>query len=67
MTVADSELAIARGDVEGALKKLRKVPAESPHYTKVGGQCVGGWWGQAEQVRGCCRAGRLRDGMKRRQ
>ena len=36
VTVADSELAIARGDVEGALKKLRKVPAESPHYTKVG-------------------------------
>ena len=39
VTVADSELAIARGDVEGALKKLRKVPAESPHYTKV---CAGG-------------------------
>ena len=37
--MADSELAIARGDVEGALKKLRKVPAESPHYTKV---CAGG-------------------------
>ena len=35
VTVADSELAIARGDVEGALKKLRKVPPESPHYTKV--------------------------------
>ncbi len=37
VTVADSELAIARGDVEGALKKLRKIPKESPHYTKVGG------------------------------
>jgi hypothetical protein len=35
VTVADSELAITRGDIEGALKKLRKVPPESPHYTKV--------------------------------
>lgn len=26
VTVADCELAIARGDVEGALKKLRKIP-----------------------------------------
>jgi len=35
VTVADSELAIARGDVEGALKKLRKIPNTSPHYTKA--------------------------------
>ncbi|KAG1671374.1 hypothetical protein FOA52_002984 [Chlamydomonas sp. UWO 241] len=35
VTVADSELAIARGDVEGALKKLRKIPDISPHYTKA--------------------------------
>jgi len=35
VTVADSELAIARGDVEGALKKLRKIPDLSPHYTKA--------------------------------
>jgi hypothetical protein len=35
VTVADSELAIARGDVEGALKKLRKIPDMSPHYTRA--------------------------------
>ncbi len=35
VTVSDSELAIARGDVEGALKKLRKIPSASPHYTKA--------------------------------
>ncbi len=41
VTVADSELAIARGDVEGALKRLRKIPTASPHYTKVGGEKPG--------------------------
>ncbi|PNW81978.1 hypothetical protein CHLRE_06g268800v5 [Chlamydomonas reinhardtii] len=35
VTVADCELAIARGDVEGALKKLRRIPKESPHYVKA--------------------------------
>ncbi|KAL6760145.1 intraflagellar transport protein [Haematococcus lacustris] len=35
VTIADSELAIARGDVEGALKKLRKVSKGSAHYTKA--------------------------------
>ncbi|MEW5313286.1 MAG: hypothetical protein WDW38_004868 [Sanguina aurantia] len=35
VTVADCELAIARGDVEGALKRLRKIPSGSPHYTKA--------------------------------
>lgn len=35
MTVADCELAIARGDVEGALKKLRRIPNTSPHYVKA--------------------------------
>ena len=35
VTVADSEMAIARGDIEGALKKLRKIPKDSPHYTKA--------------------------------
>lgn len=28
-------MAIARGDVEGALKKLRKIPNTSPHYTRA--------------------------------
>ncbi|GLC77752.1 hypothetical protein PLESTB_000959000 [Pleodorina starrii] len=35
VTVADCELAIARGDVEGALKKLRRIPKDSPHYVKA--------------------------------
>lgn len=35
VTVADCELAIARGDVEGALKRLRRIPDTSPHYTKA--------------------------------
>lgn len=35
VTVADCELAIARGDVEGALKKLRRIPNTSPHYVKA--------------------------------
>ncbi|KXZ45770.1 hypothetical protein GPECTOR_50g563 [Gonium pectorale] len=35
VTVADCELAIARGDVEGALKKLRRIPNTSPHYIKA--------------------------------
>ena len=35
VTVADCELAIARGDVEGALKKLRRIPDTSPHYVKA--------------------------------
>ncbi|KAG2502129.1 hypothetical protein HYH03_000619 [Edaphochlamys debaryana] len=35
VTVADCELAIARGDVEGALKKLRRIPKDSPHYIKA--------------------------------
>eukprot|EP00798_Chlamydomonas_sp_ICE-L_P019308 gene19309-25961_t len=35
VTVADSEMAIARGDVEGALKKLRRIPDTSPHFTKA--------------------------------
>uniref|UniRef100_A0A7S0S5T6 Tetratricopeptide repeat-like domain-containing protein n=1 Tax=Chlamydomonas leiostraca TaxID=1034604 RepID=A0A7S0S5T6_9CHLO len=35
VTIADGELAIARGDVEGALKKLRKIPNTSPHFTRA--------------------------------
>lgn len=35
VTVADSRLALERGDQEGALKKLRKVPKGSPHYTRA--------------------------------
>lgn len=38
VTVADCELAIARGDVEGALKKLRRIPKVRPH---PGGQTYG--------------------------
>ena len=35
VTIADCQMAIARGDVEGALKRLRKIPANSPHYPKA--------------------------------
>ncbi len=35
MTVADCELAIAAGDVEGALQRLRRVPPGSQHYAKA--------------------------------
>ena len=35
VTVADCEASIARGDVEGALKRLRRVPVASPHYTRA--------------------------------
>jgi tetratricopeptide repeat protein 21B len=35
VTVADCELAIAAGDVEGALQRLRRVPPSSAHYAKA--------------------------------
>jgi tetratricopeptide repeat protein 21B len=34
VTVADCEMAIAAGDVEGALQRLRRVPPSSQHYMK---------------------------------
>jgi hypothetical protein len=35
VTIADCQMAIARGDVEGALKRLRKIPPTSPHFPKA--------------------------------
>jgi len=34
VTVAECDLAVAGGDVEGALKRLRKVTAESAQYAR---------------------------------
>lgn len=33
--MADCEMAIARGDVEGALQRLRKIPSASPHFARA--------------------------------
>lgn len=35
VTVADCQLALDRGDQEGALKKLRRIPQASPHYIRA--------------------------------
>ena len=35
VTVADCELAISRGDVQGALQRLQQVPRGSPHFTRA--------------------------------
>jgi len=35
VAVADCELAIAHGDIEGALSKLKKIPDTSPHFAKA--------------------------------
>jgi hypothetical protein len=34
VTIANCELALARKDIQGALKMLRVIPRDSPHYLR---------------------------------
>eukprot|EP00051_Salpingoeca_urceolata_P023185 m.390103 g.390103 ORF g.390103 m.390103 type:complete len:1321 (-) comp20074_c6_seq3:93-4055(-) len=35
VTIADAEMAVSRGDIEGALKTLRNITPEQPYYVKA--------------------------------
>ena len=52
--VADCQLAVARGDLQAAVEKLRLIPAASPHYLRARWAADNEW--RARARRGASRA-----------